>query len=152
MKKMMIILSICSFCFLFAGCSSDKISTHDNVDTVDTMEDGLQEMESGLPLMEIVPIVEDNWPESIGREDENTTAENLSFDIVISNPMTLSISCVTESGKLDMEINSDDGEKIFSESDIQTENFEVKINSSGTYKVTIQAEKHTGSFGIEPQK
>ncbi len=51
--------------------------------------------------------------------------------------MVLNITCVTESGKLDMEITNGDGEKIFSESDIQAENFEVNINSSGTYKVII---------------
>ena len=107
-------------------------------------------MENKLP--DIEPVVEDNWPKSIGRENENTTAESLSFEIHISEPMVLAITCVTKSGKLDMEIESDDGEKIFSESDIQTENFEVNIDSSGIYKVIIQAKQHTGSFWIEPQK
>ncbi len=98
------------------------------------------------------PIVEDNWPDNIGRENVGLSAEELSFEIEISNPMVLAIVCVTESGKLDMKIQNDDGEEIFSESDIQTENFEVNINSSGTYKVTIQADKHVGSFWIKPQK
>lgn len=151
MKKMMIILSVCSCCFLFAGCSLENtVSANDDVGTENIMENGLQEMGNNLP--DIEPVVEDNWPDSIGRENENTTAENLSFEIQISNPMVLAIACVTESGKLDMKIKSDDGEQIFNESDIQTENFEVNINSSGTYKVIIQAEKHTGSFWIEPQK
>lgn len=151
MKKTMIILLMCSFCFLFVGCSSENtVSSNDDVGTENSMENRLQEMGNKLP--DIEPIVEDNWPDSIGRENENTTAENLSFEIEISNPMVLVITCVTESGRLDMEIESDDGEKIFSESDIQTENFEVNTNSSGTYKVLIQAKNHTGSFWIEPQK
>ncbi len=128
----------------------DFFTPKDDVGTENAMENELQEMGNKLP--DIEPVVEDNWPDSIGRENEDTTAENLSFDIQISNPMVLDITCVTESGKLDMEITSGDGEKIFSESDIQTENFEVNINSLGTYKVIIRAKEHTGSFWIEPQK
>ena len=151
MKKIIIILSVWSCCFLFAGCSSENmVSLNDDAGTENTMENGFQEMGDKLP--DIEPVVEDNWPNSIGRENENTTAKNLSFEIQISEPMVLSITCVTESGKLDMEIERNDGEKIFSESDIQTEKFEVNINSSGTYNVVIQAKKHTGSFWIEPQK
>ncbi len=151
MKKLMIILSVWSCCFLFTGCSFENpVSSNDDVGTENIMESGLQEMGNKLP--DIEPVVEDNWPNSIGRENENTTAESLSFEIQISEPMVLAITCVTKSGRLDMEIESDDGEKIFSESDIQTENFEVNIDSSGTYKVIIQAKQHTGSFWIEPQK
>jgi len=151
MKKIMIILSVWSCCFLFAGCSSENtVSSNDDAGTENTMENELQEMENKLP--DIEPVVEDNWPDSIGRENKDTTAKNLLFEIQISNPMVLDITCVTESGKLNMEIIGEDGKKIFNESNIQTENFEVNINSSGTYKVIIQAKKHTGSFWIEPQK
>ncbi len=86
------------------------------------MENELQEM--GNELSDIEPVVEDNWPDSIGRENKDTTAEDLLFDIQISDPMVLDITCVTESGRLDMEITNGNGEKIFSESDIQTENFQ----------------------------
>lgn len=144
MKKMMIVLFVCSCCFLFAGCSSkDTVSANNGADTESTMENELSDIE---------PVVEDNWPDSIGRENKKTTAENLSFEIQISEPTVLSVTCVTESGKLDMEIESDDGEKVFSESDIQTENFEIDIDSSGIYKATVQAKEHTGSFWIEPRK
>ncbi len=150
-KKMMMILSVCACCFLFAGCSAENTaSANDSAGTESTMEDGLPEMEDKLPDVE--PVVEDNWPDSIGKENEKMTAENLSFEIPISDPMTLTVTCVTESGKLDMEIKDDDGEKIFSKSDIQTENFEVNVNSSGTCTVIIHAENHTGSFWIQPQK
>ncbi len=149
MKKIMIILCICSVCFLFTGCYSDRISTHNKTETPENVS---QEMNNGLPpIMEIESVVEDNWPESIGGEDYDMTAENLSFEIKISSPTELSISCVTESGKLDMEIKSDDGEKIFGESNIQTEDFEVNTDSPGTYKVIIQAKNHTGGFWIKPQ-
>ncbi len=145
MKKMIIILSVWGCCFLLTGCSLENtVSANDNTGTENTMENELPE------IADVEPVVEENWPDRIGRENEDTTAENLSFDIPISNPMVLAVTCVTESGKLDMEIMNGDGEKIFSESDIQTENFEVNINSSGTYKVIIQAKEHTGSFWLEP--
>ena len=151
MKKMIMMLSVWSCCFLFTGCSLETtVSSNGGSGTENIMENGLQEMEKQLPAIE--PVVVDNWPDCIGRENENITAENLSFDIQISDPVVLTITCVTESGRLDMKIESDDGEDVFNESDIQTENFEVNIASSGTYKVTIQAQKHTGSFWIEPQK
>ncbi len=151
MKKIMILLSIWSCCLLFAGCSSgNAASSNAAAGTETAAENELQEMGNSLP--DIEPVVEDDWPERIGRENENTTAENLSFDIQISNPTVLDITCVTESGNLDIEITSSDGETIFSESDIQTESFEVGINSSGTYEVMMQAKEHTGSFWIEPLK
>ncbi|MCM1048148.1 MAG: hypothetical protein NC433_06975 [Clostridiales bacterium] len=150
MKKIIIILSVCSCCFLFTGCTAENtVSSNGGIGAENIRESELQKMDNKLP--EIEPVVEDNWPDSIGRENENTTAENLSFDIQISNPMVLYIACVTESGKLNMEITSSDGERIFSASDIQTENFEVTINSSGTYKVIIQAKEHTGSFLISTE-
>ncbi len=157
MKKMMIILTVWSCCFLFVGCSiENRTSSNDNAGNEITMENGFEEMENKLsdiePIADTEPIVEDNWPDNIGRENVGLSAEELSFEIEISNPMVLAIVCVTESGKLDMKIQNDDGEEIFSESDIQIENFEVNINSSGTYKVIIQADKHVGSFWIKPQK
>lgn len=151
MKKIMILLFAWSCCFLFAGCSSQNIvSSNSDVRIDNTMENELQQMENELP--DIGSVVEDNWPDRIGRENENTTAQNLSFDIEISNSMVLDIICMTESGKLDMEIISSDGEEIFHESDIQTESFEVDINSLGMYTVIVQLKEHTGSFWIEPRK
>ncbi len=151
MKK--ILLSICCLCVLFAGCASDEIFAPDGTDAVENelsgMENGLPEMENKPSLMEIEPVVEGSWPEGIGRKNENTTAENLSFSIEISNPTTVSIACVTESGTLDMEIRSEDKETVFREESIQTETFEIRINSLGTYEVIVQAKEHTGSFWIK---
>lgn len=131
MNKMMIILTAWSCCFLFVGCSiENRASSNDNAGNEITMENGFERTENELsdiePMADMEPIVEDNWPDNIGRENE--------------------------SGKLDMKIQNDAGEEIFNESDIQTEDFEVNINSPGTYKIIIQAEKHVGSFWIEPQK
>lgn len=143
MKKRMILMFICGMFFLFAGCTSGESPALEELSSIDIMENGLPEIE---------PAVEDNWPERIGRKTENMTAQELSFDIEVSKPMLLSVACVTESGKLDMEIKRDDGETVFCEEDIQTETFEVRIDSVGTYKVIIQADGHTGSFWIKPKE
>lgn len=151
MKKIIMMLSICSCCFLFTNCSlEDTVPSNNDISTETIIENKFQEMKNNLPAIE--PIVEDYWPNYISRKNEDTTAENLSFAIQISSPMVLEIICVTESGKLDMEMIKDNGEKIFSEKNIQTEKFKVQITSSGTYQVIIQAKDHTGSFWIEAQK
>ncbi len=64
----------------------------------------------------------------------------------------MSVACVTQRERLDIEITGEDGETVFCEKNIQTETFEVPINASGTYKVIVHAEEHTGSFWIEPQE
>lgn len=110
---------------------------------------------SGLPeVPEIEDIygVEDNWPESIGRENTDTTAEDFSFDIWIPEPMTLEITCVTNSGELDLEIESGNGKDIFEKDDIRTGTFEVKADSVGMYKVHFECDDHTGSFWIRPKE
>jgi len=114
------------------------------------------EMEE-MPEIEEVPEIkrihgiEDNWPESIGRENENTTAENFSFEILISEPMALSISCETESGELDLEIENERGEEIFEKDDIRTGTYVVNAGSAGIYTVHFDCENHTGSFWIRPK-
>lgn len=102
---------------------------------------------SELPEME--NIIEDNWPESIGRENTDTTAEDLSFDIWIPEPMTLEISCVTISGELNMEIENQ--KDIFEKDDIGTGTFEVIADSVGMYTVHVECDNHTGSFWIRPK-
>ncbi len=94
----------------------------------------------------------DNWPESIGRENKNTTADNLSFALEVSEPVTLIVSCVTEEGELDMEIEDERGEEIFEKEDMRTGDYEVRIDSPGTYRISCEMDEHTGSFWIRPKK
>lgn len=94
----------------------------------------------------------DYWPESIGRKNKNTTAENFSFALEVSGPVTLIVSCVTEDGELDMEIEGSHGEEVFEKEDIRTGDYEVKIDSPGTYRVFCEMDDHTGSFWIRPKK
>lgn len=97
-------------------------------------------------------LLTDNWPESIGMETGNTTAENFSFELEISEPVTLTLSCVTKEGELDMEIEDKYGEEIFEEEDIRTGDYEVRIDSPGKYRVSCEMDDHTGSFWIRPKE
>ncbi len=121
------------------------------------MENALSEMEDARQKMMIDPeemgmeFLLDNWPESIGREDLNTTAENFSFQLEVSEPVTLVLSFVTESGELDMEIENERGDEVFEKEDIGTGEYEIKIDTPGTYRVSYEMDDHTGSFWIRPK-
>ncbi len=124
--------------------------------TEDVSTSGGETAEEGglpvLPELEGMGFLTDNWPESIGMETGNTTAENFSFALAISEPVTLTLSCVTKEGELDMEIEGEHGEEIFEKEDMQTGDYEVKIDSRGTYRVSCEMDDHTGSFWIRPKK
>lgn len=92
------------------------------------------------------------WPDRIGRENVNTTADNFSFEIEAAEPTVFVISCVTERGELDLEIEDDRGKEIFEKDNIRTGEYEVIIKSSGTYRVSFDCEDHTGSFWISPKE
>ena len=51
-----------------------------------------------------------------------------------------------------MEIEGEHGEEIFEKEDMQTGDYEVKIDSRGTYRVSCEMDDHTGSFWIRPKK
>ncbi len=124
--------------------------------TEDVSTSGGETAEEGglpaLPGLESMEFLTDNWPESIGMETGNTTAKNFSFALEISEPVTLTLSCVTKEGELDMEIEGEHGEEIFEKEDMQTGDYEVKIDSRGTYRVSCEMDDHTGSFWIRPKK
>lgn len=153
----------CSMGNIYIGFSG-KDATGDTVDSVDTIaREELPEMKEvpemeEMPEIEEVPEIEDidliegSFPEGIGRKNENMTAEYVSFGIQVSEPMVISISCVTESGELDLEIKDVRGRKVFDKEDIRTGDYEVKIDSAGIYKVCFEADDHTGSFWIKAKE
>ena len=112
----------------------------------------ISEMEEEFQKMAEIYGIEDNWPEEIGRENRDTTAENFSFEIQIAEPMTLVVSCVTESGELDLEIENEMGKEIFEKDDIRTGDYEVTVKQAGVYRVSFECENHTGSFWIRPRE
>ena len=150
-----------TLCIIFAaafvgsyhGVSASMSTNQEEQNHYENQSKSNNNVDNGLPgLEELEPIVDDNWPISISRTTENTTAKSLSFDIQIDEPMVIEVSCVTESGKMNMEIKDTNGNKLFDEKNMKTETFEVNISKAGTYTVIMQTKNHTGSFRIAPKK
>lgn len=148
-------------CMIVAVCFLTVSKNDTSEDMANIQEDQKQyenhsdsnNAENGLPgLEELEPVVEGSWPTGISRTTQETTAKNLSFEIQIDEPMVITISCVTESGQIDMEIEDKNGNSFFDENDMQTGSFDVDLNEAGTYTVMIQADRHTGSFQIAPKR
>ena len=163
-KAIRILTGVLTLCIIFMaaffgsyhGASAAMPTNQEKQNLYENQSNSNNNTENGLPglpgLEELEPLVDDKWPISISRTTENTTAKGLSFDIQIDEPMVIVVSCVTESGKMNMEIKDSNGNKLFDEKDMKTETFDVNISEAGTYTVTIQANNHTGSFQIAPKK
>ena len=59
---------------------------------------------------------------------------------------TLSISVETESGSILIEVKDKDGNRIFEEENIGTDDFQIDV--SGKVEVRIEADNHQGGFDI----
>ena len=59
---------------------------------------------------------------------------------------TLHVAVKTESGTISIEMRDEDGNIIFSDSNIETSSFEVDV--SGEVAITVKASRHKGSFTI----
>ena len=111
---------------------------------------GIEEIGEMSAIEDISNPVTDNWPESIRFDSEGMSAELYEFPLTIEEPMELSLSCITESGTLNMWIEDVSGRKIFNEKDIQTDDYMVSIDKAGTYTVFLKAKYYYGSFVITP--
>ncbi len=60
----------------------------------------------------------------------------------------VSVSIVTEKGKIDLEIVHEDGEVAYEGNDLETTDFTVTLNKSGKYTVRVDTKKHVGSYDI----
>ena len=126
----------------------EKPEASDTMEIPDTTEipkePGLQEI---ADRMENDPII-DNWPESIRCAAEGLNGEPLLFEMEIEEPRTLAISCITEKGKLRIQIQDSDGNIVFNEEKIKREDFEALIDTPGLYTVYVWAEQFYGMFEI----
>ncbi len=111
------------------------------------------------PLQEIedveniaFPNVNDNWPESFSLNNKGLYADGMTSTIEIEEPMELVISCVTESGRLDISIVDDSQNPYFDQSDIVTGEYTADISEAGTYTIILKADNHVGSLTIKPAK
>ena len=111
---------------------------------------GIEEIGEMSAIEDISNPVTDNWPESIRFDSEGMSAELYEFPLTIEEPMELSLSCITESGTLNMWIEDASGRKIFNEKDIRTDDYTVSIDKAGTYTVFLKAKYYYGSFVITP--
>lgn len=107
--------------------------------------------ESELPgLSELDSPIVDNWPESISCVADGLTAKPFHFELPIDAPTTLSLACVTEEGRLRIQIKDSEGKTIFDEKKIDTEDFKIPVDISDTYTVSVWAEQYYGKFEIRP--
>lgn len=107
--------------------------------------------ESELPgLSELDSPIVDNWPESISCVADGLTAKPFHFELPIDVPTTLSLACVTEEGRLRIQIRDSEGKTIFDEKKIDTEDFKIPVDISDTYTVSVWAEQYYGKFEIRP--
>ncbi len=96
------------------------------------------------------PFVHDNWPEEIVFDPQGVYAASFSCSIDIDEPAVLSISCISDKGKLGMKIIGEDEEIYFDESDMQTEEYSVMIDSAGTYRIVLRMDYFYGNVRIAP--
>lgn len=96
------------------------------------------------------PHVKDNWPEDITFVHDGIYADTLTSTIKVDEPMSLSISCVTEDGLVDMKILRPDGKVCFDESDIQTTSYTTALNQTGEFQIVFHLEYHVGNIVIKP--
>ncbi|NMS89831.1 hypothetical protein HGQ85_07800 [Clostridioides difficile] len=60
----------------------------------------------------------------------------------------IDVEIKSDSGKLNVLIQKDSSEPIYESKNVPTSSFQVKINESGTYKVTVTGEKAQGSVSF----
>lgn len=108
--------------------------------------------EPGLPsLPELDEPIVDNWPESISCVADGLTAWPFHFELPIDVPTTLSLSCVTEEGRLRIQIKDSGGKILFDEKKIDTDDFKLSIDAPDTCTVSVWAEQYYGKFEIKPE-
>lgn len=149
MRKISILLF--SLCFLFSGCSSELENGMVNSAGLEGIIDGTEPLQEIEDVEDIAfPNINDNWPESFSLSNKGLYADRLTATIEIEEPMELMISCVTESGRLDISIVDDSQNPYFDQSDIVTGEYTADIREAGTYTIILKADYHVGSITIKP--
>ncbi len=70
---------------------------------------------------------------------------NKLIEVYDDETCTVKFNVVTESGKLDVSIEDEDGDVLYSKTEIPTSNFEFTIDKGGEYTVYFKGENHKGS-------
>lgn len=75
----------------------------------------------------------------------NTTDSQL---LTLEKDDVIDVEIVNDSGKLDVVIQEDDKNPVFEGNNLKTSTFQVKVNESGTYKITVTGKKAKGSVSF----
>lgn len=74
----------------------------------------------------------------------------MSTEFQVDEPVTLSVSCATEEGKLRIKIVRDNisEETVYFDETNPDGVYRIKLDKEGTYKVLFYAKAHVGSVGL----
>lgn len=75
----------------------------------------------------------------------NTTDSQL---LNLEKDDVIHVEIVNDSGKLDIFIQEDDKKPVFEGKNLKTSTFQVKVDESGTYKITVTGKKAKGSVSF----
>ncbi len=125
----------------------------------ESMEASLGEPEEIPEVMEEIPELEDiyfpivdEWPESITCVSDGMTAQPLSFPVTLEEAMEITVTCITEDGRIGMQVMDVDGKIYFDGAKMQTGDYSFTIDKAGEYKVSLYAEVWHGKLTIKPAK
>ena len=143
MKKMLIVLMMT--CIFLAGCGITVSKTDESAES-----GPIEKSENAIEPLTIKELT-DNWPESICSQADGVWANPLCTEMVIDEPMTLSILAETMEGSLRMKIvNTDTLEVCFDEKNPDGA-YSVSIDKMGIYQIRFYAKEHVGSVEIAPE-
>lgn len=132
-----------------AGDAEETDNTEQPEDMADSGSDGLGRLD-GLKNMDIRELA-NNWPESITYDADGVWASPLFTTMEMKQPVTLSITCVTLDGRLQLKIVNQDTEEVCFNEKNPDGTYEVKLDQAGTYQVLFYAREHVGSVEIVPE-
>lgn len=102
---------------------------------LESMQDSSRSIDEDLEDFRIDEI-EDSWPENIRYSGDGVYADPLIVSFEIDEPVTLSVACVTTSGKLRLKIVDDDnfGNTVYFDETDPNGTYTVDIDKNGTYR------------------
>ncbi len=93
---------------------------------------------------------EDNGPSKMSMTYEKFTGHKQTHITVKDEPVTVTVSIVTESGTIDAYIAKDNdvSNASYEGHDIQTRTFTVTLSEPGDYVARVDAKSHSGSYSF----
>lgn len=98
-----------------------------------------------------------NYSTVISNENNTSTSMSMTYQkfngfktttFKTEDNSAVSVEIVSDEGKLNLSIVDMDGKSYYQGNDLPTSSFVVNLDKAGKYKVTVEGEKHTGSYKI----